>query len=55
MMHDRIIFRLYTTLINLSPTTYREKDKQKKRRRENEALKLLSLLLSNVVGRAMSS
>jgi hypothetical protein len=55
-MHGCIIYELYATLINLSPTAYKEKDKtKKKRRREKGALKLLLLLLSDVVGLAPSS
>jgi hypothetical protein len=34
MMHDRIILRLYTTLINLSPMAHREGTKQKERERK---------------------
>jgi hypothetical protein len=43
MMHSQIFFGLYTTLINLSPTAYRE------RKREREAFKLLSLLFPSIV------
>jgi hypothetical protein len=33
MMHDQIISRLYTTLINLSPTAYKKRTKQRERER----------------------
>jgi hypothetical protein len=32
-MHDQIIYGLYTTLINLNPTTYSKRTKQKIRDR----------------------
>jgi hypothetical protein len=38
MIHGQIISGLYTTLINLSPMTYKERTKQ--REREREVLKL---------------
>jgi hypothetical protein len=31
MMHGQIILKLYTTLINLNPTTHRERTKQNKK------------------------
>jgi hypothetical protein len=49
-MHGPIASGLYTTLINLSPTAYREKTKKEKKR-EKEALKLLSLLFLGTVRR----
>jgi hypothetical protein len=52
MIHDQIISRLYTTLINLSSMAYKERTKQK---REREALKLLSLLFLNTVSRTTSN
>jgi hypothetical protein len=52
MMHGQIISRLYTTLINLSLTTYRERTKQKKREKiKKEAFKLSSVLLLKDSGR----
>jgi hypothetical protein len=47
-IHSHIISGLYTTLINLSPTVYRE-------RKIEEAFKLSSLPLSVTVGRATNS
>jgi hypothetical protein len=35
-MHGCIIYELYATLINLSPTAYKEKDKTKKREEERK-------------------
>jgi hypothetical protein len=58
MMHGQIILRLYTTLINLSPTAYKERTKNKREKRgkgKKEVLKLSSLLLSSAVKTAMSS
>jgi hypothetical protein len=58
MMHVQIILRLYTTLINLSPTAYKERTKNKREKRgkrKKEVLKLSSLLLSSAVRTAMSS
>jgi hypothetical protein len=55
-MHSQIVSGLYTTTINLSPIAYREKKKKWRRQKiKEEAFKLLSLLLSVTVGRAMSS
>jgi hypothetical protein len=56
MMHDQIVSGLYTTLINLSPTAYRERTKKIYRKKiKKEAFKLSSLLLSVTVRRATSS
>jgi hypothetical protein len=58
MMHGQIILRLYTTLINLNPTAYKERTKNKREKRgkrKKEVLKLSSLLLSSAVRTAMSS
>jgi hypothetical protein len=38
MIHSQIIFGLYSTLINLSPTAYKERTKQKNRERGAQAI-----------------
>jgi hypothetical protein len=46
-----IVDGLYTTLINLSPTVYRKRSKQKK----TEAPKVSPLLFPSAIGRATSN
>jgi hypothetical protein len=41
MMHGQIISRLYTTLINLSPKTYRERTKQKKEKNNKRGVQAI--------------
>jgi hypothetical protein len=53
-IHGQIISRLYTTVINVSPTAYKESTKQE-REREGEVLKLLSLLFLGTIRRTASS
>jgi hypothetical protein len=55
MMHSQIISRLYTTLINFTPTAYRERTKKREEKKQKKEALKLSLILHSVTVRRVTS